>query len=129
MARKNTPAQPLLNARVENPFIHVPFQPGDLSSIEGGGGGGGKELVEVNAAYRQALSRTLADASSALSREQVLHPQALTHLVLKLREKGIAKPTAPSWSQRKRSYSRLAMVRLTRCSLGPLPTVWTCLIV
>ncbi|WP_033733276.1 S8 family anti-phage peptidase IteS [Pseudomonas sp. LAIL14HWK12:I12] len=95
MARKNKPAQPLLNARVENPFIHVPFQPGDLSSIEGGGGGGGKELVEVNAAYRQALSRTLADASSALSREQVLHPQALTHLVLKLREKGIAKTHRP----------------------------------
>lgn len=95
MARKNTPAQPLLNARVENPFIHVPFQPRDLSSIEGGGGGGGKELVKVDAAYRQALSRALADASSALSREQVLHPQALMHLVFKLREKGIAKTHRP----------------------------------
>lgn len=95
MARKNTPTQPLLNARVGNPFIHVPFQPRDLSSIETSGGGGGKELVVVDAAYRQALSRTLEDASLALSREQVLHPQALTHLVLKLREKGIAKSHRP----------------------------------
>jgi hypothetical protein len=95
VARKNTPVQHPLNARVENPFIHIPFQPKDLSSIESNGGGGGKEFVVVDAAYRQALSKTLADASSALSREQVLHPQALTHLVLKLREKGIAKTHRP----------------------------------
>lgn len=95
MARKNIPTQQQLNARVENPFLHVPFQPKDLSSIESNGGGGGKELVVVDAAYRHALSKSLSDASSVLSREQVLHPQALTHLVLKLREKGIAKTHRP----------------------------------
>ncbi|WP_178084525.1 hypothetical protein [Pseudomonas sp. CFBP13506] len=95
MARKKVPAQASLNARVENPFIHIPFQSKDLSSIERGGGGGGKELVDVDTEYRKALSKALFDASSALSHEQTLYPQALTHLVLKLRDTGIAKSHRP----------------------------------
>lgn len=95
MARKKVPAQVSLNAKVENPFIHIPFQSKDLSSIERAGGGGGKALAVVDAAYRQALSKALFDATTALSREQTLHPQALTHLVLKLRETGIAKSHRP----------------------------------
>lgn len=95
MARKNVPARESLNARVENPFIHVPFQAKDLSSIERTGGGGGKELVVVDDAYRAALSKALIQASTALSHEQTLHPQALSHLVLKLRDTGIAKSHRP----------------------------------
>lgn len=95
MAGKKLPQRESLNARVENPFIHIPFQSKDLSSIERNGGGGGKELTVVDKAYRAALSKTLIEASQALSHERMLHPQAFTHLVLKLRETGIAKSHRP----------------------------------
>jgi hypothetical protein len=90
VARKNLPPGHSLNARVENPFIHIPFQARDLNAVDGNARSP-KPLLDVDEAYRQALSRGLASAMTALSRERALHPQALTHLVLKLREQGIAK--------------------------------------
>lgn len=95
MARKKAPEQERLNARAENPFIHIPFQSKDLNAVDRGGGSNGKELVTVDENYRKALSKTLVDATAVLSHEQKLHPQALTHLVLKLREAGIAKSHRP----------------------------------
>lgn len=94
MARKNLPPGHSLNARVENPFIHIPFQARDLNAVDGNARSP-KPLLDVDEAYRQALSRGLASAMTALSRERALHPQALTHLVLKLREQGIAKTHRP----------------------------------
>lgn len=118
MARKNTPAQQPLSARVENPFLHIPFQPKDLSSIEGNTGGGGKELVVVDAAYRQALSKNLTDAHLVLAHEQVLHPQALTHLVLKLREKGIAKSHRPTVLAEEASLEPAGHARIDEMLVG-----------
>ena len=94
MARKNLPPEHSLNARVENPFIHIPFQARDLNAVDGNARSP-KPLLDVDDAYRQALSKGLASSMAALSREKALHPHALTHLVLKLREQGIAKTHRP----------------------------------
>jgi serine protease AprX len=94
VARKNLPPGHTLNARVENPFIHIPFQARDLNAVDGNARSP-KPLLDVDDAYRHALSKSLASAMAALSREKALHPHALTHLVLKLREQGIAKTHRP----------------------------------
>lgn len=94
MTRKNLPPEHSLNARVENPFIHIPFQARDLNAVDGNARSP-KPLLDVDDAYRQALSKGLASSIAALSREKALHPHALTHLVLKLREQGIAKTHRP----------------------------------
>lgn len=97
MARKkgpeSIPERP--NPRTENPFIHVPFSPRDLSSVERPPGGGKKLLVPVDDQYRQALSQTLLQASSALSGERERYPSQLSTFIFRLREKGIAKSHRP----------------------------------
>lgn len=118
MARKKIPPQASLNARAENPFIHIPFQAQDLTSPERNGGGGGKLLADVDAAYRKALAKTLADATSALSHEQTMHPQALTHLVLKLCEKGIAKSHRPTKLAEEASLEPAGHARIDEMLVG-----------
>jgi len=118
VARKKIPAQASLNARVENPFIHIPFQAQDLTSPEHNGGGGGKLLADVDAAYRKALAKTLADATSVLSHEQTMHPQALTHLVLKLCEKGIAKSHRPTKLAEEASLEPAGHARIDEMLVG-----------
>lgn len=125
MARKNVHARESLSARVENPFIHVPFQAKDLSSIERGGGGGGTELAVVDDAYRAALSKALFRASTALSREQTLYPQALSHLVLKLRDTGIAKSHRPVQLAREAELEPAGHARIDEMLVGATSSSFT----
>lgn len=92
--RDTAPARP--SAKVENPFTHVPFSPKDLTSVERQPGGGKKSLGPVDEHYRQALSMTLLNASSALAEEAQRFPSLLSTFVFKLREKGIAKSHRPT---------------------------------
>lgn len=97
MAPKNGPesAQERPSPRIENPFIHVPFSPRDLSSVERPPGGGKKLLVPVDDEYRETLSQGLLQASTALSSERERYPSQLSTFVFRLREKGIAKSHRP----------------------------------
>ncbi|MCQ4239699.1 peptidase, partial [Pseudomonas stutzeri] len=97
MAHKKGPesAQERPSPRTDNPFIHVPFSPIDLSSVERPPGGGKKLLVPVDDEYRRALSQSLLQASTALSGERERYPSQLSTFVFRLREKGIAKSHRP----------------------------------
>ncbi|MCS3471763.1 S8 family anti-phage peptidase IteS [Pseudomonas viridiflava] len=88
-------AQDRPNPRTDNPFIHVPFSPRDLTSVERNPGGGKKLIVPVDSDYRLVLSEKLLQASSALSNERARYPLQLSTFIFRLREKGIAKSHRP----------------------------------
>lgn len=79
-----------------NPFQLIPFRKEDQFSPERNGGGGGIELVTVNAELRQQLNRSLESAVEALRPEISLYPTTPGVLVLKLREKAVAKSHRPN---------------------------------
>lgn len=93
MATQGTPAG---RANQANPFQHIPFHRGDRSAPERNGGGGAKELVPINAQYRQALLQTLNAAALALRPEIERHRSSPGVLVFKLRETAIAKSHRPN---------------------------------
>lgn len=96
MAKKSAPpSREGLKAKVENPFIHIPFSSQDLGSIDRGGGGGGKILVEINDNYRQNLAKSLDIAAGHLLDEQRQHPGYQSTIIFKLRAIGIAKTHRP----------------------------------
>ena len=84
-----------LSARDTNPFHRIPFQRADLSAPENGGGGT-KEMVPVTRQYRAELHETLVTAASALRPEIARYPNSPGVLVLKLRDKAIAKSHRPN---------------------------------
>ncbi|MGJ7467107.1 S8 family anti-phage peptidase IteS [Comamonas thiooxydans] len=81
--------------RNTNPFHRIPFQRTDLSAPENGGGGI-KELVPVTPQYRAALIGSLSAAVAALKPEIQRYPNSPGVLILKLREKAIAKSHRPN---------------------------------
>lgn len=83
------------SARNTNPFHRIPFQRADLSAPENGGGGT-KELVTVTRQYRAELHDTLVTAASALRPEIARYPNSPGVLILKLRDKAIAKSHRPN---------------------------------
>ncbi|WP_429942316.1 S8 family anti-phage peptidase IteS [Achromobacter xylosoxidans] len=83
-----------MQARRENPFVHIPFHRPDLTSSQQQGGGA-KELVPVDGAYRRRLVETLDTAQASLALDLKFHPNALGVLIFKLRATGIAKSHRP----------------------------------
>jgi serine protease AprX len=94
VAKKNGSAS-LERPSLQNPFQHVPFSQQDLNSIDRDGGGGAKMLVDVTPEYRAALISTLEASKKALAAETRQYPEALSTLIFKLRDIGIAKSHRP----------------------------------
>lgn len=94
--RKNTlPTHPdRLKPDVGNPFQHVAFEARDLRGIEPAGGPP-KIFEPVDDAYRKSLAETLDAAQQQLAGELRDYPHSLAPLILRLREKGIAKSHRP----------------------------------
>lgn len=72
----------------------VRFSAHDLGQAPGGGGSS-EPLVPVDKTFRQALTRTLTTAESAIAPDWRAHPDVPGILVFKLRENGIAKTHRP----------------------------------
>ncbi len=83
-----------LTASIENPFIVVAHAAHDLQG-HGGGNGPSEELVTVDHAFCAALNETLATTSAALAPTLTRYPTLPASLILRLRERGIAKSHRP----------------------------------
>lgn len=84
-----------LRASEANPFQLIPFRKEDQHAPERQGGGA-KELVAVTPELRQQLNSSLAEAAAALLPEISLYPGNPGVLILKLREKAVAKSHRPN---------------------------------
>jgi serine protease AprX len=83
-------------AREANPFHWIPFQTADRFSPERQGGGGATVFVPVTPEYRAALDQELSTAAAALRPEIDRFPGTPGVLILKLRERAVAKSHRPN---------------------------------
>ena len=83
-----------LTASIEKPFIVVAHAAHDLQG-HGGGNGPSEELVTVDHAFCAALNETQATTSAALAPTLTRYPTLPASLILRLRERGIAKSHRP----------------------------------
>lgn len=83
-------------AREANPFHWIPFQTADRFSPERQGGGGATVFVPVTPEYRAALDQELSTAAAALRPEIDRYPGTPGVLILKLRERAVAKSHRPN---------------------------------
>jgi serine protease AprX len=83
-----------LAARTENPFIVIAHAAHDLQG-HGGGNGPSEELVTVDHAFCVALNETLTTTSAALAPSLTRYPTLPASLILRLRERGVAKSHRP----------------------------------
>lgn len=83
-----------LSASTENPFIVIAYAAADLQGHDGGNGPS-EELVLVDNDFCTALNETLAATSAILAPTLRRYPALPASLILRLRERGIAKSHRP----------------------------------